>query len=299
MSRKTDSLKIVPHSMIPDLDSIIAERMRQMAARADVSSALSGHATLGEKFVLCTEALVQHLDAAAARLWLVTSDWRTLALKANSGANTTPVNHGPHIPVASPALRHIVERREPYISDDVRVDPHLRHLHWPSGERMAYAGLPLISDKRAIGVLAMFSRGRIGSASLETLRVIADKIADAIQRAPDDPLPRRAEGPATETQRLSSLLGAVRHAIDRSEVAPSREAEMQVLRDRYSLLSRREREVMALVADGNLNKQVGDRLGISEITVKAHRGHMMRKLEAYSLPDLVKIAVLLEILPST
>jgi FixJ family two-component response regulator len=65
---------------------------------------------------------------------------------------------------------------------------------------------------------------------------------------------------------------------------------MRGLRDRYSSLSRREREVMALVVSGRLNKQVGSELGISEITVKAHRGSMMRKMEADSLPALVKMA---------
>lgn len=65
---------------------------------------------------------------------------------------------------------------------------------------------------------------------------------------------------------------------------------MQVLRDRYVSLSRREREVMVLVVSGLLNKQVGGELGISEITVKAHRGKVMQKMKADSLPDLVKMS---------
>ena len=65
---------------------------------------------------------------------------------------------------------------------------------------------------------------------------------------------------------------------------------MRVLRDRYASLSRRERQVMALVVSGLLNKQVGGELGISEITVKAHRGKVMQKMQAGSLADLVKIA---------
>jgi len=67
------------------------------------------------------------------------------------------------------------------------------------------------------------------------------------------------------------------------------EAEMQALRDRYESLTRREREVMALVASGLLNKQVGGELGISEITVKAHRGQVMQKMKADSFADLVKM----------
>ena len=86
------------------------------------------------------------------------------------------------------------------------------------------------------------------------------------------------------------LLSAIRNAIERSLTALGHEAEMRGLRDRYASLTRREREVMALVASGLLNKQVGGELGISEITVKAHRGQAMQKMKADSLADLVKMA---------
>jgi len=86
------------------------------------------------------------------------------------------------------------------------------------------------------------------------------------------------------------LLGAIRQAIERSRVALRDESEMQTLRIAYDLLTPREREVMALVVSGLLNKQVGGELGISEITVKAHRGQVMRKMKADSLPDLVTMA---------
>jgi FixJ family two-component response regulator len=86
------------------------------------------------------------------------------------------------------------------------------------------------------------------------------------------------------------LLSAIRHAIERSEAALSREAELSVLRVRYASLTPREQEVMEWVVSGLLNKQVGGELGISEITVKAHRGKVMHKMGADSLPDLVKMA---------
>lgn len=95
------------------------------------------------------------------------------------------------------------------------------------------------------------------------------------------------------------LLAAIRQALERSRVALSREAEMQLLRDRYASLTHREQQVMALVVSGLLNKQVGGELGISEITVKAHRGKVMQKMKAESLPALVKMAAQLRItLPS-
>ena len=87
-----------------------------------------------------------------------------------------------------------------------------------------------------------------------------------------------------------ALLTAIRQALERSRVALDRDAELQELRDRYASLSHRERQVMALVVSGLLNKQVGSELGISEITVKAHRGRVMRKMKAPSLADLVEIA---------
>ena len=94
------------------------------------------------------------------------------------------------------------------------------------------------------------------------------------------------------------LLTAIRAALERSRVALSLAAEMRVLRDRYASLSQRERQVMALVVSGLLNKQVGGELGISEITVKAHRGKVMQKMMAGSLADLVKMATRLRLAPA-
>ena len=86
------------------------------------------------------------------------------------------------------------------------------------------------------------------------------------------------------------LLGAIGQGLERSRAALGEEAELRTLRERDGSLSGREREVMALVVAGRLNKQVAADLGISEITVKAHRGKMMRKMKARSLPDLVNMA---------
>ena len=91
------------------------------------------------------------------------------------------------------------------------------------------------------------------------------------------------------------LLSAIRNAIERSQATLGREAELRELRDCYGSLTPRERQVMALVASGLLNKQVGGELNISEITVKAHRGQVMRKMKADSLADLVNMAARLRL----
>jgi len=94
------------------------------------------------------------------------------------------------------------------------------------------------------------------------------------------------------------LLNVIRDAIKRSRAALLLDSEMRMLKDCYESLTEREREVMALVVSGLLNKQVGGELGISEITVKAHRGQVMRKMKADSLPDLVTMAARLGLRPS-
>ena len=91
------------------------------------------------------------------------------------------------------------------------------------------------------------------------------------------------------------LLHELREAIERSRMILARKMEMRELRNRYTSLTRREREVMSLVVSGLLNKQIGAELGISEITVKSHRGQAMQKMKANSLPDLVKMASKLHI----
>jgi FixJ family two-component response regulator len=95
-----------------------------------------------------------------------------------------------------------------------------------------------------------------------------------------------------------ALLSAIRHSIERSHTALRRETETGILRDHHASLTPREREVLALVVSGLSNKQVGVKLGISEITVKAHRGKVMQKMQADSLASLVKIAARLRLTPA-
>jgi FixJ family two-component response regulator len=91
------------------------------------------------------------------------------------------------------------------------------------------------------------------------------------------------------------LLNAIRQATMRSRTALAHEAEMHTFRDRHASLTPREREIMALVVSGLLNKQIAFKLGISEVTVKAHRGQVMRKMQVESLAELVRVAAALDV----
>jgi FixJ family two-component response regulator len=102
----------------------------------------------------------------------------------------------------------------------------------------------------------------------------------------------------TKPVNCDALLGAIRNAIDRSCASLGQVADVRALQESYASLSPREREVMVLVAAGYLNKQVGTALGISEITVKAHRGRLMRKMNAASFAALVRMADKLRLTPA-
>jgi len=193
------------------------------------------------------------------------------------------------------------------VDDDISVRESLELLIQPAGwqaETFASAQEFLMRSRALVPSCLVLDVSLPGLNGLELQKRVAVERADMpiifITGYGDVPMTVRAmKAGAVEflTKPFGNdvLLDAIRHALDRSKTVLDQEAEMAVLRECYASLTRREREVMALVVSGLLNKQVGGELGISEITVKAHRGQVMQKMKVESLADLVKMAAKLPI----
>jgi signal transduction histidine kinase len=199
-------------------------RTRQVAVRADVSSALATAESLRGMLQSCAEALVRHLDAAVARIWVMAKDGGTLELQASAGIDTRL--DGPHgrVPVEHTNIGRIARDRKSHVTNDVMNDPLLGDPDGVPAEGMvAYAGYPLTVGGQAVGVLAMYSRKPISQATKETLATIGDPIAQGIQRALSEADLRRSETFLTEAQHLSRTGSFSWHA-ETNEITWSAEA---------------------------------------------------------------------------
>jgi signal transduction histidine kinase len=184
-SRKYDSEDLrVMTNLAHFAAAAYAARTRQVAARADVSSALAAEGSLRGKLQACTEAIVTHLDAAMAGVWVTTKDQRVLELHASAGINTRLDAEQSLVPVGSSTIGLIAQERAPHVTNDVANDPRMSP-DWIRAEATAFAGYPLVVGEQTAGALAMFARDPISQATIETLRTIADTMAQGIRRAQD------------------------------------------------------------------------------------------------------------------
>jgi len=196
------------------------------------------------------------------------------------------------------------------VDDDLSVRRSLRQLIGWAGWQPAICASAkefLALPRPAVASCLVLDVGLPDINGLEVQKLVADRIEMPIifiTGGGDVPVTVRAMKAGaveflTKPFEDDVLLNAIRDALKYSTTAIRRQTELQALRDCYSSLTRREREVMTLVVSGRLNKQVGAELGISEITVKVHRGNMMEKMHAHSFLELVKMAVRLGLMPAT
>ena len=158
-------------------------RARQAALRADVSAAVAESADLGTILDECAKAMVRHLDATFARVWLLDREEGVLVLRASAGLYTHL--DGPHgrVPVGRFKIGLIAQERRPRLTNDVLGDPRIENKEWARREGMkAFAGYPLIVEDRLVGVVAMFARRPLAEDSLEALASVADTIAQGVER---------------------------------------------------------------------------------------------------------------------
>ena len=143
-------------------------RTRQVAVRAEVSSALAAQESLPGRLQSCCEAIVRHLDVAVARIWLTTKDKRVLELQAGAAMDMpSDTTHG-QVAIGHSSIGRIAQSRTPHFTNDAANDPHLSDPNWAPAEGMvAFAGYPLLVVGQAVGVLAVYSRKSISQATVK------------------------------------------------------------------------------------------------------------------------------------
>jgi len=152
-------------------------------ARADVSAALSKSVPCREMLRECAEAFVRRLDASFARIWTVNPQGTMLELQASAGIYTRLDGSYSRIPFGHLKVGSIASEKQPHLTNDVLTDPRVADKEWARSCRIvSFAGYPLLIEKRAIGVMAMFSRSPLSDDTLDTLASVADAIAQGIDR---------------------------------------------------------------------------------------------------------------------
>jgi PAS domain S-box-containing protein len=173
---------------------------RQAGVRADVNAAFSKATRLGEILRGCTEAIVRHLDAAFARIWMLNEDEGMLELQASAGMYTRLDGSYSRIPVGDLKVGWIAREKKAHLTNDVMTDPRVSDKGWAQSTGMvAFAGYPLLVEDRLIGVVALFARRPLSESILDTLASVAGTIAQGIER-------KRAEQAVREREREARLI---------------------------------------------------------------------------------------------
>ncbi|MBD2163967.1 PAS domain S-box protein [Calothrix membranacea FACHB-236] len=173
----------------------LAEKVSLAAFHVEVNSAITQSSTLEASLKGCTDAIVKHLDAAFARIWILNSQENVLELQASSGMYTHI--DGPHrlVPVGMFKIGLIAAERQPHLTNAVLEDPRVGDKEWAKREGMvAFAGYPLILDGNLVGVIAMFARHPLTELTLDALKLSANEIALGIKRLQAEEALHKSEG---------------------------------------------------------------------------------------------------------
>ncbi len=190
---------------------------RHAALRADVSAALAEGGTLQSILQRCTECIVDHLEAAFARIWTLNEEEKMLELQASAGMYTHL--DGPHgrVPVGSFKIGLIAQERLPHLTNDVRNDPRVSDKEWAEREGMAaFAGHPLVVEDRLVGVMAVFARKSLREDTIEALASVADVIAQGIERKRTEEALQKSESSLAAAQRIAHI-GNFEYSIEEDE----------------------------------------------------------------------------------
>ncbi|WP_190759849.1 PAS domain S-box protein [Microcoleus sp. FACHB-68] len=197
----------------------LAEKAGLAAFRADVDTALTQSEGLPVLLQRCTEAVVQHLDAAFARIWTLNNEENVLELQASAGMYTHL--DGPHsrVPVGQFKIGLIAQECQPHLTNSVQDDPRVADKDWAKREGLiAFAGYPLIIDGQVLGVMAMFARKRLTDSTLKALEFAADEIALGVKRKQAEEALRLSEARfrqlAGREALLNRLSSDIRNSLD-------------------------------------------------------------------------------------
>ncbi|MEH2192829.1 MAG: PAS domain S-box protein [Nostoc sp.] len=188
-------------------EEALAERARLANFRAEVDAALTQSDSLQNMMRRCTDALVEHLDAAFGRIWTLNKKENILELQVSSGMYTH-IN-GPHrcVPVGQFKIGLIAEEGKPHQTNSVQTDPRVGNKEWAKQEGMvAFAGYPLVVEDETVGVIAMFSRHTLTESTFKALEFAAQEIAIGIKR-------KQAEVALRESAQREALLNRLSNQI--------------------------------------------------------------------------------------
>ena len=174
-------------SLAEERAAILSRRAREAALMGAIGKAVTEVGSLGEMLCRCTDAVVQHMDAAFARIWTLDETEQVLVLQASSGLYTHTDGAHSRVPVGSLKIGRIASEQRPHLTNTVPDDPRVSDPEWARREGMvAFAGYPLIMEGRVLGVLAMFARRPLPETALAALGTAADGIALSIERSVAD-----------------------------------------------------------------------------------------------------------------